>query len=138
MHEILKTLFDEDRIEHAVARSAGTAEYDAMRARDFHRRTQVHAILENESLDNPIDLYHAAWILNHGDTPEDAELAYRLAERAHQSGYEAASWLFAAAFDRFCMYSGKAQKFGTQIVPDGQRYRLWDVDPETTDAERER
>jgi glycine oxidase len=34
------------------------------------------------------------------------------------------------------MYQGKPQKYGTQFVPDGKRWRLWDVDPTTTDAER--
>ena len=34
------------------------------------------------------------------------------------------------------MYQGKAQKYGTQFVPDGKRHRLWDVDPTTTDDER--
>jgi hypothetical protein len=34
------------------------------------------------------------------------------------------------------MYQGRPQKFGTQIVPDGTRWRLWDTDPTTTDADR--
>jgi hypothetical protein len=34
------------------------------------------------------------------------------------------------------MYEGRAQRWGTQIVPDGVRHRVWDVDPTTTDAER--
>jgi hypothetical protein len=31
------------------------------------------------------------------------------------------------------MYSGKPQKYGTNSVPDGKRFRVWDVDPATTD-----
>jgi hypothetical protein len=38
--------------------------------------------------------------------------------------------------DRWCMYQGKPQKYGTQYVSDGIRQRLWDVDPSATDAER--
>ena len=34
------------------------------------------------------------------------------------------------------MYEGRPQKYGTQFVPDGARYRLWDVESGTTDAER--
>jgi hypothetical protein len=34
------------------------------------------------------------------------------------------------------MYQGKPQKYGTNYVYDGQCDRLWDVDPETTDADR--
>jgi hypothetical protein len=47
-----------------------------------------------------------------------------------------ARWLTAAAYDRWLMYQGKPQKYGTQYVHDGVRHRLWDVDPTTTDAER--
>lgn len=34
------------------------------------------------------------------------------------------------------MYEGRPQRSGTQSVPDGVRYRLWDVEPATTDEER--
>ena len=34
------------------------------------------------------------------------------------------------------MYADQPQKYGTNIVPDGVGWRLWDVDPTTTDAER--
>jgi hypothetical protein len=36
------------------------------------------------------------------------------------------------------MYRGLPQRFGTQIVPDGVRHRVWDTDPSTTDEERAR
>jgi hypothetical protein len=42
----------------------------------------------------------------------------------------------AAAYDRWLMYQGKPQKYGTQYVSDGKRQRLWDVEPSTTDLER--
>jgi hypothetical protein len=32
--------------------------------------------------------------------------------------------------------SGQAPKIGAQFVTDGKRWRLWDVDPTTTNAER--
>lgn len=34
------------------------------------------------------------------------------------------------------MYAERPQKYGADIVPDGVGWRLWDVDPATTDAER--
>lgn len=34
------------------------------------------------------------------------------------------------------MYQGQPQKYGTQMVPDGTRYRLWALDSSTTDQER--
>jgi hypothetical protein len=36
------------------------------------------------------------------------------------------------------MYQGKPQRYGTNMVPDGKRIRVWDVDPATTDEERSR
>ena len=52
------------------------------------------------------------------------------------AGHAPACWLYAAAYDRWCMYRGRPQRLGTQIVPDGRRYRVWDTDPSTTDRER--
>lgn len=136
MHQKLSRIFSLDRDDHSVPQVSGTPEYDELRARDSSRRDQVRAILRAENVSDYIDLYHAAWVMNHGDQVEDAELACRLAAESLQAGYEPAKWLYAAAFDRSRMYRGQPQKFGTQIVPDGERYRLWDTEPETTDDER--
>ena len=51
-------------------------------------------------------------------------------------GSKDSRWLAAAAQDRWLMYQSKPQKYGTQFVSDGKRYRLWDLVPTTTDAER--
>ena len=51
-------------------------------------------------------------------------------------GSKDSPWLAAVALDRWLMYQGKPQKYGTQFVPGGKRWRLWDIDPSTTDAER--
>lgn len=138
VHSELIELYEADRRDHAVPRLVGTEDYAAMRSRDARRRERVFAMLAEGSVVEPIDLYRAAWVLNHGDRPEEAEAAYRLAERAAQGGCAEARWLYAASYDRWCMYSGRQQKFGTQFVPDGQGYRLWDIDPRTTDEERAR
>src|SRR5207302_7145243 len=37
---------------------------------------------------------------------------------------------------RWLMFQGLPQRYGTQFVPDGTRYRLWDVDAATSDADR--
>ena len=136
MHEELAALYEADRRDHATPRMAGTIEYAEMRRRDAGRRARAAAILRDELPTDPADWYHAAWLFNHGDTAADAETAFRLAERAAASGHAPARWLSAAAYDRWCMYSGRPQKFGTQIVPDGRGYRLWDTDTGVTDAER--
>lgn len=137
--ETLAELYAADLREHSAVPPVGTPEYTALRERDRGRREQAFAALEElrgaGRLSND-DLYHAAWLYNHGDSPEDAKFAHELASVASRRGLAKARWLAAAAYDRWCMYEGRPQKFGTQFVPDGVRYRLWDVDSSTTDAER--
>jgi hypothetical protein len=134
-HELL-SLYQADRHEHANQSKVGTPEYQAMRARDLSRRERVLELVVANRLNTAEDYYHAAWIMNHGDTPDDAQAAHHLALRSHNLGYRPARWLAAASYDRWQMYQGKPQKYGTNYVYDGRRDRLWEVDPTTTDEER--
>jgi TPR repeat protein len=136
MNPDLERLFREDRSEHAAVPPVGTPEYAALRERDRERRRQADELLRSIADSDAFDLYHAAWLLNHGDSPADAQRAFELASRAAELGHYDAIWLSAAAYDRWCMYRGDPQRFGTQIVPDGTGFRVWDTDPATTDAER--
>lgn len=136
MNNDLAFLYEGDKQERMDQPKANTAEYKSMRARDQERREGVMEILVANELQTPEDYYHAAHIMNHGDTPEDAENAHRLALRSSELGYRAARWLAAASYDRWQMYQGKPQKYGTNYVYDGRGDRLWDVDPNTTDEER--
>lgn len=135
----LAALYAEDFHAHSAVPPVGSAEYRALRARDRERRRAAEGALHElrarggASAD---DLYHAAWLLNHGETPDEARRAHDLAREAASKGHAGARWLTAAAFDRWCMYEGRPQRYGTQFVPDGVRFRLWDVDPATTDAQR--
>jgi len=115
---------------------AGEPAYVALRARDRARREAVMKMLADGWPEDADALYAAAWILNHGDLSEEAALGSRLATRAAELGRPGARWLAAAALDRSLMYAELPQKYGTNIVPDGVGWRLWDVDPATTDQER--
>ena len=115
---------------------AGEPAWVALRARDRVRREAVTALLADGWPEDADGLYAAAWILNHGDLSEEAALGSRLATLAADKGRPGARWLAAAALDRSLMYAELPQKFGTNTVPDGVGWRLWDVDPATTDAER--
>lgn len=128
-------LLAEDQAEDRAV-LAGTSVYAALRKRDRARREAVMALLEDGWPESAEDLYAAAWVLNHGDQAEEAALGSRLAARAAELGHPKARWLAAAALDRSLMYAERPQKYGTNIVPDGIGWRLWDVDPATTDAER--
>jgi len=67
---------------------------------------------------------------------DDYWRAHELARKGADLGHRGARWLAAAAYDRWLMRQGKPQKYGTQYVPDGERWRLWEDDPATTDEER--
>ena len=135
----LAVLYAMDLEEHAAVPPVHTPDYRALRERDRERRARADAALGAlgaASGPSPVDLYHAAWLFNHGEHPAEAKRAHELARAAAERGHAPARWLAAAAFDRWCMYEGRPQRYGTQFVPDGRRYRLWDVEVATTDAER--
>ena len=136
MNRELLALYQADTADHGRGLRHGTRAYEDMRARDRDRRRRAAEILAKGDGPAPEDSYHAAWIFNHGDTPEDAWRGHTLARQAAALGYRPARWLAAATYDRWRMYQGKPQTYGTQFVSDGVRHRLWDVDAETTDAER--
>lgn len=131
----LARLLAEDQAEDRAV-LAGEPAYVALRDRDRARREAVTALLAEGWPEDADALYAAAWIMNHGDLWEEAAYGHRLAQRAAELGHAGARWLAAAALDRSLMYAERPQKYGTNIVPDGVSWRLWDVDPATTDQER--
>jgi len=136
MNDELNALFEADREEHSNVPEFGTPAYIALRERDRQRRERTTAIITLGGLQSAEDYYHAAKLFQHGDTPDDAWQAHTLASKAAECGYRPARWLSAAALDRWLMYQGKPQKYGTQYVWDGYRDRLWDVEQATSDVER--
>lgn len=136
MNPELLSLYEDDRRERLSQPKANTPEYGAMCARDAARRTRVMEVAAAGGLAAAEDYYHAAWVMNHGDTPDEAASAHAFALRASELGYRPARWLAAAGYDRWQMYQGRPQKYGTNYVYDGRRDRLWDMDPGTTDEER--
>lgn len=135
-------MFVADQADRADHPAYDTPEYRQLRERDAGRRQHVKELLDQGQLTAPDDYFHAAFIFQHGETLEEIWQAHELARRAAEMGATTAMgskdslWLAAAALDRWLMYQGKPQKYGTQFVPDGKRWRLWDVDPDTTDAQR--
>lgn len=142
MNQELRDMFMADQANRSNHPPYDTPEYWQLRERDARRRQRVNELLALGLLTAPDDYFHAALIFQHGETLEDIWQAHELARKAAEMGATKAMaskdsrWLAAAALDRWLMYQGKPQKYGTQFVPDGKRWRLWDIDPSTTDAER--
>jgi len=136
MNNELASLYAAGKRERVNQPRVNTPAYKDMRARDLKHRERVMEIVAGNELQAAEDYYQAARIMNHGDTADDARNAHLLALRSNELGYRPARWLAAATYDRWQMYRGKPQKYGTNYVYDGRRDRLWDVDPATTDEER--
>ena len=143
MNQELREMFVADQAERKDHLAYDTPEYWQLRERDAGRRRRVNELLAEGRLTAPEDYFLAALIFQHGETLQDIWQAHELAHKAAERGattsmgsYIDSLGLAAAALDRWLMYQGKPQKYGTQFVPDGKRYRLWDLDPTTTDAER--
>lgn len=132
----LAALYEADQKERAHHPVVGTPQYQELRERDRRRRERVSQLVAMNVLFTPEDYYQAATIFQHGDSVDDAWQAHVLARKGAELGHDRSRWMAAAALDRWLMYQGKPQKYGTQFVPDGKRYRLWDLEPDTTDAER--
>lgn len=112
---------------------------------DWRHRRRVKRLLKDGLLEAPEDYYHAAMILQHSLAVADYSQAHQLAMRAVELGYTHGRWLAAATLDRWLMRQRRPQKYGTQytmvgarwkVWAWGKRFRLWDVDPATSDAER--
>jgi hypothetical protein len=95
---LLAALYADDQREHAAVPAVGTGEYRALRERDRVRR--AHAVVaidrlrEHDAI-SPADLFHAAWLFNHGELPDDAKLAHELAREAAERGHLGARLLAA-------------------------------------------
>ena len=108
-------------------------------ARDAVRLKKVKAIIEAGGLKTSGDYFNAALVAQHGETPEDFQLAHTLTLKAAEldPNNQRARWLAAAAADRELVRVGKPQRFGTQsTIHDGGIYVMNPVDPSVTDAER--
>ena len=135
MNERLRELFEQDEAQRQAQPPYGSALYTQMRSDDAARRLEVRALLDGEPLE-PEDLHHAAVVLHHGETLDDINLARRLASRAAEAGHGPSRYLAASTLDRWLMVQGLPQVYGTNIVPDGRGYRVWDTEPSTTDDQR--
>lgn len=92
-----------------------------MIAEDAERRRRTRALLEAGALRTARDYRAAAFVFQHGSTPEDYLLAHSLAVAALARGDSESAWIAAATLDRYLQMTGKAQIYGTQTrkTPDG-------------------
>lgn len=82
---------------------------------DAERRNQTAKLLADNQLHTAEDFNRAAFIFQHGSTPDDYLLAHTLAMIAVAKGDENSLWIGTATLDRYLQSSGKSQIYGTQF-----------------------
>lgn len=85
-----------------------------MHAADAARRVQTRALLDAGALQTGEDYRAAAFVFQHGSTPEDYLLAHSLAVAAVAKGSPEGTWIAAATVDRYLQMIDKPQIYGTQ------------------------
>lgn len=108
----MTAIFDADQ----AARAQPTAiDWKVLDAADKARRIRTQALLDSGALDSGEDFYHAAYVFQHGDAPEDFLKAHALAVVAVARGKSDATWIAAATLDRYLQNIGQPQIYGTQF-----------------------
>lgn len=82
------------------------------------------------------DNFHAALVLLYGEKSAHYELSRTFALRAARQDDARAWTVFAMAWDRWLLATGRSQRFGTQIIKRGGRWSLGKVDPQISDLDR--
>lgn len=130
MNTELRALYEEDK------RDAQTYRDDEAFIASQARRAYVENLLRAGQVQTAEDYFHAAFIFQHGERLEHWAQAHLLARTAADMGHAKAKYQAAAAYDRWLMRQGLPQKYGTNSVMDGDGWRVWDIDPQTSDEER--
>jgi len=126
--------------EDQSLRSIDTLDYGLVYAADVRHREAVFTMLSNNEIVTAKAKYLAALLLQHADPTTCAEcylLAYKLSVSASEMGYDKARRLAALNLDRYLVFTGKPQKYGTQYNCDStSHWYLFPVDSTVTDEER--
>lgn len=106
-------LYIEDQHDRGVGTKAAISGIE-LSTRDQQRRMRVHQLLEAGLLKTADDFHDAAFIYQHGLTPDDYLLAHVLATVAVAKGDKRSLWISAATLDRYLYAIHQPQIFGTQ------------------------
>ncbi len=133
----LEVMVDETRRELSGEMLAGISG-DFVRQQES-RIERIREFDEKGELQTAADYYNASWILVASQEEEDLALARDFALQAVELGEDRGFRIAATAIDKLNRIDGLPQRYGTQYEFNQflGRWRLYPVDPATTDAERE-
>lgn len=119
----MKAIFDEDQ----RVRAGEHIDWSAVSRTDVERRVQTRKLLGAGALHTGKDYEEAAFVFQHGDSPQDYLLAHALAMVAVSKGDATAIWIAAATLDRYLEKIGQKQIFGTQFTSNPKE--VWTQEP---------
>ncbi len=121
-------------------RADTTLEWSFIKEADQRHREEVFRLLVAGDITAAADQLDAAKLLQHADPSTCSEcylLAYQLSMAAVEQGLDDARYIAALNLDRYLVFSGNPQKYGTQYNTDSTGYYyLFPVDSLTTDSMR--
>jgi hypothetical protein len=109
----MKSIFDEDQ---RVRQSYPNIDWSSVSKTDAARRAETMQLLKDGALHSGEDFTWAAFIFQHGSTPDDYLLAHTLAIIAIRKGYDDATWIASATLDRYLQSIKQPQIYGTQFL----------------------
>jgi tetratricopeptide (TPR) repeat protein len=133
-------IFQRDQADRAVP--IEEIDWQTVSKRDAGRRERVRKLVAEGRAKASDDYLHAAFVMQHGERPEDYLAARDWAKKAAELDPKnrTALWLSAAAEDRYLWSVRKPQIYGTQFTkPQGGRWTIDPIDEKAvTDDERRR
>jgi hypothetical protein len=116
-------LFIDDQAERTVGGVLPKYGPD-VNSRDAMRRAEARLLLTTGELKSAQDFHDAAFIFQHGHSPDDYLLAHILAIEAIVKGDASSKWIAAATLDRYLQTIGQKQVFGTQYTSKSYLYLM--------------
>lgn len=118
-------LFKEDQAD----RQAGLSiDWKVVGPRDEARREKTRRLLADGALHTAEDYRAAAFIFQHGSSPDDYLLAHTLAMVAVAKGDPNSLWIASATLDRYLINTGHRQIYGTQYSKPSST-AAWTLEP---------
>ena len=107
----MQRIFEEDQ---KVRQPGAKIDWTIVSKSDAERREATQKLLNDDKLHTGEDFQRAAFLFQHGSTPEDYLLAHTLAMIAVKKGENSALWIATATLDRYLQSVHQPQIFGTQ------------------------
>jgi len=111
---VMQQIFQADKKDRQPG--IGKIDWAKVTKSDASRRTTTARLLAEGKLHTGEDFEGAAFVFQHGDSPDDYLLAHTLAILAVARGQASAMWIAAATLDRYLQSINKPQIYGTQFL----------------------